>query len=1016
MRRWLQPAPRAGLAIALVASMTGGARAQDTLPPHLGGYVRSLGLPSVHHPYAALAVGFDRFEERHAGVQLRLGLSDPVGNAALGLLSLNAELYGGVRDGNIGGGLRGLALSPLLSTGIGLDLDFRTGRTDPFLTVLWNVRRGGLAGRGTHLRFEWYPTRSGSFGAAFVVPIDNRLRGRTRPRRDHVILDASPPRPIHYSPSPALAESLRRIEGSGYWINQLTVVPLFRSRGPPDDVAARELAPLRARLDGTTASSEFAAYHYEIERAFSIAVSDEEDPTGVTPLGSRVAAKAREILLERVLFPYNRLLGQQKRDDTTLEFAVHARGILAHWLVRDSVIPTGKLDAALLVFQSMLDVAEAARASNRASFGDSRLVWLPLQLALRSIDYVRKEDLDTLISHAVGRRILHGNRMWYIYNSRFHQQLVRSIAEAEEYHVLWIHDFRGVNAEGIPDTLSLQLVTRAYFDALTKRVEAYDGTGHIPAYMLFLDQLYFELNRSREVLELLQSPMQPHRLQGLPTGLADTIAAWQSALRDAVDASRLLAIERAEYGEQWLDRLVRVHVSVTNPADPSYRSTQGISIVGIPDDIMRDHRKAVAYDLSEEDPYRGMAMYAGMGVGEHYASAAWEDRALMLQGPAALSLRDAARRLLETQGIPPGQIPHVLRPRPRARDYDERVRLEIDSMDARGEVAVRAVELHNATGFGPKEISVAQATLFNLTSPGAVFKIPDSLWLNELFASLIAGAALRGTRVLPIAPSAASAPAPDWGLAAIHHTFSMLIAFGRTMTPEIERAGGLLRPGIYDAHVGVHDLDARIAALADRLAQHTFLRDLYPGLQAFLDELACADTSAAGTDGFSDGSVEPTSTPTKLHLKGFLYVSGPAWSHLIEGAPLTDALRLYLRERDRLQADHANESDEARMSRLLQRIGAGVINPVLDSLSLAERSEWAFFLQIGSPNLDHRSMLLDGEVAALISGWTSLYAFFDFMLLLGLVDWVNDQQQLDALIPAPGWFRRFYTRFIRFAL
>jgi hypothetical protein len=47
-------------------------------------------------------------------------------------------------------------------------------------------------------------------------------------------------------------------------------------------------------------------------------------------------------------------------------------------------------------------------------------------------------------------------------------------------------------------------------------------------------------------------------------------------------------------------------------------------------------------------------------------------------------------------------------------------------------------------------------------------------------------------------------------------------------------------------------------------------------------------------------------------------------------------------------------------------------------------------------------MLLDGEVAALISDWTSLYAFFDFMLLLGQVEWTDNQASFDALVPPPA--------------
>jgi hypothetical protein len=153
--------------------------------------------------------------------------------------------------------------------------------------------------------------------------------------------------------------------------------------------------------------------------------------------------------------------------------------------------------------------------------------------------------------------------------------------------------------------------------------------------------------------------------------------------------------------------------------------------------------------------------------------------------------------------------------------------------------------------------------------------------------------------------------------------------------------------------------------------------------------------------------------PAKLHLKGFLYISMPAWAHLIEGPPLERALQVYLTERQRLSAGETNED---AMVRTLQRIGAEVINPVLQALPGGHRSDWVFYLQLGSPNMDYRSMLLDGEVAALISDWTSLYAFFDFMLLVGQVEWVEDQAALDALIPPPGAVGRRLGRWIRFAL
>jgi hypothetical protein len=335
-------------------------------------------------------------------------------------------------------------------------------------------------------------------------------------------------------------------------------------------------------------------------------------------------------------------------------------------------------------------------------------------------------------------------------------------------------------------------------------------------------------------------------------------------------------------------------------------------------------------------------------------------------------------------------------------------------LDAKGEVAVRAIELHNTTGFGPKEIAVAQATLFNLISPGGVMKIPDSLWMNELFASLLAGGALRGARVLPIAPSRLSAPAPALGLIAVHDVFSRLLAFSRVMAPQLAAAGGTLRPGIYHSRGDVDDVAARTLALARSMQQYPFLAELYPTLPAFFAAHAASLPVPAGEPaGSSAAAAAVADLPAKLHLKGFLYISMPAWAHLIAGPPLERALQVYLTERQRLSAGETNED---AMVRTLQRIGAEVINPVLEALPGGHRSDWVFYLQLGSPNMDYRSMLLDGEVAALISDWTSLYAFFDFMLLVGQVEWVEDQAALDALIPPPGAVGRRLGRWIRFAL
>lgn len=1003
----------------LLLAAAGGARAQDTLPPAQGGYVRSLGLPEIFKPYAGLGLGLSREEGRsHLSSQLYVGVFRDIGSPVTHVLGVGVEGYGALRDVRPSYGLRALLVSHLLGVGVGLDYDVRANAGALIVALAHPVRRGGIIGRGSGLRLDWVPARS-SVSLAVTLPVRQTNRGSTRPARDYVRLRDSRPRPMAFvATDPTLVDALARVRESAGWINRVTVPSLGRPGGDPRRAAAAAAEPLKARLALRSMEEEIRTYHGELARAFSIAVSGDPQPPGAeTELGAQTAARAREILLRRVLFPYNALLGQRKREDTTREFGGHARGAFARWLTTESEVPADRTEAALHVFQALLAIVEEVRAANRETWGDARLVWLPLQLALRPEEYDEQVELDSLLSRAVGRSITHGNRIWYVHNDRFQQELIKSIDRAREYHILWVHDFRGVTDQGRPDRLSLLLVTQAYLNALRDRVAEYDTTGRLPAYMVFLDQHYFERNRSRPLLDFLQDPLGS--TLEFPAGfdsLQRAVAEAQDALRRAVDASKLLRAERAQYGEGWLRRLIRVHVSVTNPADPSFRSRQIVPLVGMPDDAMRDHRKIVLYDVSEEDPYRGIAMNAGMGVGEHYAGPAWEDRAIMLQGPAALAVRDEARALLEVQGIRNGALPHVLRPHLKPADYDRRVRAVIDSMDALGEVASRAIALHNATGFGPKHISVADATLFNLLSPGGVVKVPDSLWLNELLASLLTGAALRGVRVLVIAPSLASAPAPGFGMPLMHDLLARLGAMRVALAPELARTGGLLRTGLYNPQVGVDNLEQRVRAFRSAWAASPFLREFYrfdETVEALLDS---ADVILGTADGdvprhaADDAVVLP-----KLHFKGFVYVSGVAWHRLISGPPMALGFREYLRQRvQQIQLGAAVE--EFAMADAMQKVGALVINPVLDSVSASERSRWVFFLQVGSSNQDYRSMVMDGEGAVVVSGWTSLYAVPDFVLLTGLVRWIDDPSELDRLLPPPGGLKKRLARWVRMAL
>jgi len=622
------------------------------------------------------------------------------------------------------------------------------------------------------------------------------------------------------------------------------------------------------------------------------------------------------------------------------------------------------------------------------------------------------------VASSAGEEFSSGNRVWYIVNAEVQWELARSVQLAETYHVLWIHDIRGVDDNKEPDEIAYRQV-KNYLDTLCRRVEAYDRTGILPTYMIFLDQHYFEINKSRAWLRFLQEPLD--QTMDLPSGYEEwetSLRELQERLRRAVENSVLLQVERSQYGEKWLKNRIKVQVNITNPADPSFRSYHVAGILPIPDNMMRDHRKIAFYDVTEEDPYRGMAMFTGMGVGEHYVGANWEDRAVMIQGPEALAVKDAARELLLSQGYSEKEIPYPLRPQPFPDTYEGQIAEELAShpawLDYRGAV----LQLHNETGFFPKQIDAAKAALYSLMPPGSVVKVPDSLWQNYLYASLLAGSALRGCRVLIIAPTAESAPsaaAPT--LARAHGLMGRLIVFDQTMGPDMASQGGLLKVGLYAPHQGVGDL-------AGRLEQATGTSPSWAGLiyneSPAVMEVARNARAQLDSLGYrvqylfdADSTIQP-----KMHLKANLLASKSAWDKLITRPEWADVLYWTITYAAELKivAARGEFPDARTVPTQLTEAANLLLENYVKSLTPTEREELILYLTVGSVNMDYRSMVMDGEAMIVISGWEVLKGMIDFIVLAGQCEWPESPQDLDRWLPPAGGFTRSVAGLMKLAL
>jgi phosphatidylserine/phosphatidylglycerophosphate/cardiolipin synthase-like enzyme len=89
----------------------------------------------------------------------------------------------------------------------------------------------------------------------------------------------------------------------------------------------------------------------------------------------------------------------------------------------------------------------------------------------------------------------------------------------------------------------------------------------------------------------------------------------------------------------------------------------------------------------------------------------------------------------------------------------------------------------------------------------------------------------------------------------------------------------------------------------------------------------------------------------------------------------------------------------------------------VEALSEPEDVEKAAgYLTVGSHNMDYRGMMMDGEVLYVTSGSGIMVGFRDLLTILGVSTWVDELDELEALVPAYSEWQRRVGRFIKYAL
>ena len=958
--------------------------------------VFSMGQPRRWLPYAsAVALTGDR-----AGVGAALGINHPILNPITGLFAARGELYGEWRSGGGDAGARLLASVPAIGLSAGIDWRATNSELDPVISFQTAVRRGGLVGGGSMLRVDWLPTRS-QFGIGVNVPLEQPFAGRTRPRATHASVMAKPPSTASSTIATALPDDAERaLRSMDQRATMIAAYTNLYTNADQSALASSETTP-NGYADATS------AYHEALAAAFGAVLRDTRSTRLVT-------ARALENVLSDAILPYDALFGQDKDAHAIDAMLAASRATFARWVIDSSGVASSDRSAVFAVFDRWTSTLADLTHRLLARWHDARLVWLPAQLALTPDQFDEQREVDNLVGRAVGHDFSDSNDVAYLRTADLPLEIARSIMATRRYHVLWTHDFTGRRPSKQLDEISYTIVADAYLPALTAAVQRYDSTGVIPQYIILLDAFYYHARYGRLWMTVLEQPLSASN----PLGVAEERQARHlqdrlDALRDAVEhSSRLQRDAAAHGGNAWLTSIVKVNVNVVLPSDFSFRSARLLPPLPFTaDNVSRDHRKMVLFDFTEDDPYAGELLVTGIGIGEHYASATWEDRGYRVRGPGALEARAAVRRTLTSNGFTPNQIPTSLRATAAVHSDSARA-------GARRGIA-RVLQVDNEPGFGAKRASVARAMLYTLAPPGSDIVVPDPLWLSESWAGMLLGAAARGCRVAIITPAVANSPNPEKSVIALEHdVLERLLSIRHRLAPTIDAAGGAFHIGIYASHTPVTDPRARFGEVRTGLARYSWIREMIPFDSTTLASIARATMTADRTAAGAILAEDERPREPQLHQKTQLIARPGAIAALVRqpGWENTLAQTLLMQSQETARLAEALSAPEPAADTTAVHAADRMLQSYEHSLSSEERTRLSFYFTVGTQNHDSRGLLMDGEANLIVSGFQASAGLVDLYYLMARTTWVDRPADIDRLVPSPGGFMARIARMIRLAM
>ena len=271
-----------------------------------------------------------------------------------------------------------------------------------------------------------------------------------------------------------------------------------------------------------------------------------------------------------------------------------------------------------------------------------------------------------------------------------------------------------------------------------------------------------------------------------------------------------------------------------------------------------------------------------------------------------------------------------------------------------------------------------------------------------------------------VAPAKANAPSPEAPvLAREHEVMRRLLYIRSTLRAQLERAGGEIRIGLYAARSPVDDVAGRRRELREGLDRAPWIRQLIPFDSQTVAVLSRTETqTAGGGEDATDLAHDDRARAPQLHQKTQLIARPGAIESLVRQRGWDDVIAQAMQVQSRQTAQVFEELSRAapRVEDDAIRSTDALLRGYELALPEADRKRVSFYFSLGSLNEDLRGEALDGEATIVVSGFHAAAGLVDLYFLMARSTWIENEADLDRLVPPPKSLMRRLARLIRFAL